>query len=65
MSQRDLDWYRGHDDDITLGGVNWLYADDNGEAMDLINQYRDHSISLDEMLAGIDRKVQMMLMEGN
>lgn len=65
VSQRDLDWYRGHDDDITLGGVNWLYADDNGEAMDLINQYRDHSISLDEMLTGIDRKVQMMLMEGN
>ena len=65
VSQRDLDWYRGHDDNITLAGVDWLYADDNGEAWELINQYHDHSIGLDEMLAGIDRKVQMMLMEGN
>lgn len=65
VSQRDLDWYRGHDDKLLLAGVQWIYADESGEGWQLISQYRDHQISLDEMLAGIDRKVQMMLMEGN
>lgn len=65
VSQRDLDWYRGHDDRILLAGVEWVYADDSGEGWQLISRYNDHQISLDEMLAGIDRKVQMMLMEGN
>ena len=65
VSQRDLDWYRGHDDSIALAGVEWLYADESGEAWELISQYMQRSIPLDEMLSGIDRKVQMMLLEGN
>ena len=65
VGQKELDWYRGHDEHIALAGVEWLYADDSGEAWELISQYRDHQISLDEMLTGIDRKVQMMLLEGN
>ncbi len=65
VAERDLQWYRGHDDNIALQGVEWLYADESGEAWDLISRYMQRSISLDEMLAGIDRKVQMMLMEGN
>ncbi len=65
IGQRELDWYRGHDDRIALASVEWLYADDSGEAWQLMSQYQDHQISLDEMLAGIDRKVQMMLLEGN
>ena len=65
VAQRDIDWYRGHDDNIVLAGVEWLYADESGEAWELINQYMQRNISLDEMLTGIDRKVQMMLLEGN
>ena len=65
VSQREIDWYRSHDDHIVLAGVEWLYADETGEAWELINQYREGGISLDEMLSGIDRKVQMMLLEGN
>ena len=65
IGQRDLEWYRAHDDKIMLAGVEWIYADDSGEGWQLISQYNDHQISLDEMLSGIDHKVQMMLMEGN
>lgn len=65
IGQRELDWYRAHDDRIALASGEWLYADDSGEAWQLMSQYQDHQISLDEMLAGIDRKVQMMLLEGN
>ena len=65
VSQRDLDWYRGHDDHIALAGVEWLYADESGEAWELISQYMQGKIGMDEMLTGIDRKVQMMLLEGN
>ena len=45
--------------------MNWLYADDSGDAWDLINQYLDGAIGVDELLAGIDRKAQMMMLEGN
>lgn len=65
VAQRDIDWYRSHDDNIALAGVEWLYADESGEGWELINQYLQRNISLDEMLTGIDRKVQMMLLEGN
>ena len=53
------------DDHIALAGVEWLYADESGEGWELISQYLQNNISLDEMLTGIDRKVQMMLLEGN
>ena len=65
VAQRDIDWYRSHDDHIALAGVEWLYADESGEGWELISQYLQNNISLDEMLTGIDRKVQMMLLEGN
>jgi len=65
VSQREIDWVRAHDDSLTLERVNWLYADDSGDAWDLINQYLDGAIGVDEMLAGIDRKAQMMMLEGN
>ena len=48
-----------------MARVNWLYSDDTGEAGLLIDQYRDGLISAADMLAGIDKKVQMMLLEGN
>ena len=65
VSQKTLDWYRGHDDNLALERVNWLYTDDTGEASNLIMQYMDGAIGIDEMLSGIDRKAQMMRLEGN
>ena len=65
VSQREIDWFRAHDDSIRLDRVNWLYADDTGDAWDLVNQYLDGAIGLDEMLTSIDRKAQMMRQEGN
>ena len=65
VSQREIDWFRAHDDEIRLDRVNWLYADDTGDAWDLVNQYLDGAIGLDEMLSSIDRKAQMMRQEGN
>lgn len=65
VSQRELDWYRGHDGNLAVDRVDWLYADESGEAWELMSQYREGTLGLDEMLAGIDRKVQMMRLEGN
>ena len=65
VSPTELEWYRSHDDNIVIASVNWLYADESGEAWELMSQYRDGQISAAEMLASIDRKVQMMLLEGN
>lgn len=70
VSPSDLEWYRAHDDNVVLAPSNWLYqeSDDDsgvGEAWTLISQYQDGLIGIDELLASIDKKVQMMLLEGN
>lgn len=64
VSQREIDWYRAHADNLAIAKADWLYADETGEAWELIYQYNEGNISMDEMLTNIDRKVQMMLMEG-
>lgn len=70
VSPTEIEWVRAHDDDIRIAAYNWLYdgsgdSDSAGEAADLIDQYREGQISAVEMLQGIDKKIQMMLMEGN
>lgn len=66
ISGESVEWYRAHAEaGVVVAPVNWLYADDSGEAWELMSQYRDGSISAEEMLRNIDRKVQMMMMEGN
>ena len=65
ISRESIDWYRSNDEHLTLSTVSWLYADNSGEAWSLMSQYQEGRISLDEMLTGIDKKVQMMLLEGN
>ena len=65
VAQKSIDWYRANAEGAIVAPVNWLYADDSGEASELIYQYYQGTISLDEMLKGIDRKVQMMMLEGN
>ena len=65
VSPAELEWYRAHDDNIVISNYNWLYSDSVGEATDLIEQYQGGQISVRDMLEGIDKKVQMMLLEGN
>lgn len=76
VSPTELEWYRAHDDNIIVSIYNWLYPDttsdeeDSGlgqaaEAADLMDQYLNGQISLNDMLSGIDRKVQMRRLEGN
>jgi len=75
VSPTELEWYRAHDDDVIITGYNWLYPDtdsddeegiagQSGEAADLIDQYIEGQITADDLLAGIDRKIQMSRMEG-
>ena len=65
IAPRHIEWFRANDDNIVLMGVNWVYSEESGEAYELINQYREGRISAREMLEGIDKKVQMMLLEGH
>lgn len=65
VSPQEIEWYRAHDDNLRIGGFNWLYTEEGGEAEDLMEQYQDGQISVADMLKSIDKKVQMMLMEGN
>ncbi len=76
VSPTELEWYRAHDDNIIVSIYNWLYPDtssdeeDGGisqaaEAEDLMEQYLNKQINLNDMLSGIDRKVQMRRLEGN
>lgn len=61
-----IEWYRSNDDNITLQGYNVLYSGDNySEVSEYIMQYYEGEIGAEEMLAGIDKKLQMMLLEGN
>lgn len=64
VSPKELEWYRAHDDDIIVGDFNWLYSEEAGEAQELLDQYHDGQLGIDELLSGIDSKVQMMLLEG-
>ena len=65
ISQSNIDWYRAHDDNIAPQGVNWLYSDGTGEASELIEQNLAGTIDAETMLTGIDKKVNMMRLEGN
>lgn len=65
ISQTSIDWYRANDDNIVLEGVNWLYSENAGEASDLVEQYLAGQIDAEAMLKAIDKKVNMMRLEGN
>lgn len=58
ISQRDIDWFRAHDDNIAVEGVNWLETEE-----ELVDQYINGDISPDELLEAIDHKIRMMQME--
>lgn len=63
ISAEDIEWYRANDDCIEVARRSWLYSDSDGEAAELLQQYLDHQIGLDQVLSRIDKKVRMMQME--
>ena len=66
IPQKDIDWYRGHDDRIAVKRYDFLYAaDENGEISDLAEQFLAGKISSENFLKEIDRKVRMRALEGN
>ncbi|MBQ3424876.1 MAG: extracellular solute-binding protein [Clostridia bacterium] len=65
VSPAEIEWYRAHAENVFIAGYNWLYEDEAGEAMEMIDQYREGMLSAGDLLRGIDKKVQMMLLEGN
>ena len=64
-SPESIAWYRANAEGVVPAPVNWLYAGEEGEAADLLFQYIQGEAGVDETLRAIDRKVQMMMMEGN
>ena len=65
ISEDQIAWYRAHEDQIRMGGVDWLLSSDGGEAYELVYQYLQGQIDAEEMLSGIDQKIQMRMKEGN
>lgn len=65
VSQSQIDWFRANDDNVVCQPVNWLYRDSTGEAYELMQQYMNGQIDVSQFLKGIDKKVRMMMMEGN
>ena len=64
-SEEQIAWYRANAESLRLQGVQWMYSESGGEAYQLVWQYTEGEVDLDTMLSGLDKKLQMMMMEGN
>ena len=66
ISPQAIEWYRAHDDNLNVMGFNVLYSGESySELYTYINQYNEGEISAQEMLVQMDKKLQMMILEGN
>ena len=66
VSAKEIEWYRAHEDAITVERFNFLYASDSdGELFDLLEQFMAGKVSPAEALKEVDRKVRMRAQEGN
>ncbi|MDO4740638.1 MAG: extracellular solute-binding protein, partial [Eubacteriales bacterium] len=68
ISPKAIEWYRANDDKIHIAQFNVLYSaetQNTAEISEYIMQYTEQEISAEEMLKGIDSKLQMMILEGN
>ena len=66
VSPKAIEWYRAHDDNILFDKYHPLYSGDaSSEIYDLLQQYMDGALPLEQLLRSLDQKVQMMLLEGN
>ena len=64
ISQARIDWYRAHDDIVSVALPTWFQLDGSGEANDLMNQHDAGLISAREFLEAVSRKARMQAMEG-
>ena len=61
-----VEWYHNHDDLIRMSGYNMMYgaSDDTSEEIwNLRSQYVERQITAVDFLKGIDKKLQMMILE--
>ena len=65
ISQESLDWYRAHAGQLAVSLYNPIYSDAGGEIEQLLSQYMEGRIDTDAFLKGVDKKVRMMILEGN
>ena len=64
VSPAALEWFRAHDDSVVLMGYNALYGSDSDEISTLAMQYlEERSIDAATFLKGLDKKLQMMILE--
>lgn len=65
VKAEDIEWYRGLSDQLAVQQYNYMYSGDNSETYDLIQQYVIRKIDPATLLKEIDKKVRMMILEGN
>ena len=66
ISPQAIEWYRSHDDNLGVMGFNVLYSGEQySEIYTYIAQYAAGEIGAEEMLTAMDKKLQMMILEGN
>lgn len=65
VSPAGIEWYHAHDDLVRLEGYNMMYGDSESseEIWNLRSQYTLGEISAAEFIKGIDKKLQMMILE--
>lgn len=65
ITAEDVAWVRSNGNALVLQMQNWLYSKDGGDAYDYVRQYIDGKIDAAKLMNEIDRKLRMMIMEGN
>lgn len=65
ISEKGIKWYQEHNDLVRIDGYNMMYGGDDSseEIWNLRSQYASKEISAAEFLKGIDKKLQMMILE--
>lgn len=66
ISPTAIEWYRSNDDHLAVSSYNVLYGNESSsEVSAYINQYYEGEISATQMLEAMDKKLQMIILEGN
>jgi len=65
ISEADIAWRDANIQYMKLSTANWLYAEENGEANELIEQFAAGQLPADRLMAEIDRKIRMMILENS
>lgn len=65
VTAEDIEWYRSLSDQLAVQQYNYMYSGDGSETYDLVQQYVEKEMDAATLLKEIDRKVRMMVLEGN